>query len=134
MSEEILYPFQLDANGQIASTSNPNTQIDQHLLSLVSTQPGERVMIPNYGVPSFHALFSMNSEDNQGQLLSAIQTAVATYEPNLTVDVSFLNTPQNFDSEMDIEIDWTAENEFTSASSGVTTATVLVGGTVVEDQ
>jgi uncharacterized protein len=133
MGTEILQPFQLNANGNIASTTNPSTQVDQHLLALVSTQPGERVMLPNYGVPSFRTLFSMNTSDNQTQFLNSINSAVATWEPNLDVNVTFINNSTDQTGEMDIEIDWTAGNDFNPASSGVITATVLVGGTVVED-
>lgn len=133
MGTEILQPFQLDQNGQIAQTTDPNTQVDQHLLTLVSTQPGERVMLPNYGVPSFRTLFSMNTADNQTRFLNSINSAMATWEPNVTVDVTFVNDSADVSGEMDIEIDWTAANQFNPVSSGVVTATVLVGGTVVED-
>jgi uncharacterized protein len=133
MGTEILQPFQLDANGNIASTIDPSQQVDQHLLSLVSTQPGERVMLPSYGVPSFRTLFSMNTADNQTKFLNSLNSAVATWEPNVDVDVTFTNDSSDTTGEMDIEIDWTAGNQFNPASNGVITATVLVGGTVVED-
>jgi phage baseplate assembly protein W len=136
MSVEILQPFQLDANGHIATVSDPNLQVDQHLLTLVSTQPGERVMLPNYGIPSFKHLFQMDTTANRQQLLTEAQRAVAAWEPNLTVSLSFGPNKGNnvVTGEIDIQIDWIAANQFNSASSGVVTATVLVGGTVVEKQ
>jgi uncharacterized protein len=133
MGVEILQPFQLDTNGQIASTDDPDIQVDQHLLSLVSTNPGERVMLPNYGVPTFKYMFSMNSAENQQGFLNSVNSAMASWEPNITVDVEFINTENLFDGEMDIQINWSTGNEFTSSSNGLLTATVLVGGTVVED-
>ena len=116
MGTEILQPFQLDKNGNIASTTNPSTQVDQHLLSLVSTQPGERVMLPNYGVPSFKTLFGMNTAINQTKLLNQISSAANTWEPNLTVDVTFTNLGSDLTGEMDIEINWTSGNQFNPAS------------------
>lgn len=133
MGTEILQPFQLDKNGQIASTIDASVQVDQHLLSLVSTQPGERVMLPNYGVPTFDTLFSMNNPEDQQHLLTQINSAAATWEPHVDVEITFTNDGSDLNGEMDIALEWTAGNEFNPASTGVITATILVGGTVVED-
>lgn len=133
MSTEILQPFQLGSNGEIATTTDPNVQTDQHLLALVSVQPGERVMLPTYGVASYHALFSMNSDSNRLQFINSVNVALSTWEPNVKATVNFVNQASDLTGEMDIAIDWTAGNEFTSIAQGITTATVLVGGTVVEN-
>jgi phage baseplate assembly protein W len=132
MGTEILQPFQLDQNGQIASTSDTNTQIDQHLLGLVSTNPGERVMLPNYGIPTFKYLFSMNSADNQQAFLTSAQNALAAWEPSVTVNLTFNNLGENlYNGLMDLNIDWSTSTG--TAASGTLTATVLVGGTVVNN-
>ena len=40
MSTELLTPFGLDVGGQIAVTTDPNVQAQQHVNSLISTTPG----------------------------------------------------------------------------------------------
>lgn len=134
MSTEILQPFQLNANGGIATTTDPNVQVDQHLLTLVSTQPGERVMLPTYGIPSFKYLFQMDTPAAEQQFMADAKRAVAAWEPNLNVTMSFHPDPGNqiVTGEMDLQINWEAQNQFNATSAGVITATVLVGGTVIE--
>jgi hypothetical protein len=135
MSTEIVTPFSLDANGNVLVTTDPDLQIEQHLISLVSTDPGERVMLPNYGVPTDSYLFSINSDSAQEQILNAVTAAVGVWEPSVTVsDISFGGNQDPDDSSLQIEIDWEGGGiGSSSASSGVQTATVLVGGTVIED-
>ena len=82
MSDEILIPFQLDHTGQIAVTSDTNTQINQHVMSLLNTEPGQRAIYTDYGVPLSGLLFE--EEDVVAQdLMDDLISAATKYEPGI---------------------------------------------------
>jgi uncharacterized protein len=131
MSSEILQPFQLASDGSVAATSDPNKQAQQHLLSLISTAPTERVMVPGYGVPIKATVFLENSRIVQSQLQNQITAALGKYEPNLDiqkVDVQDTLDPLN---PVSVSVTWEIDQIQTGSSSGLQTATILIGGTVV---
>lgn len=136
MGLEIQVPFTLDANGQVAAISDSSEQIEQHIDSLVSTQPGERQMLPEYGVPSYQWLFSTDTDSTMTQIINIIKAALESWEPTITIEgISFGGNEDPLDSQLQVQIDWSGGGILsTTSSSGVQTATVLVGGTVVEDQ
>lgn len=84
MSSEIMVPFQLDSTGQVAVVTDPDTQIAQHVMSLVSTQPGERTVIADYGC----GLASLLFEQESSVLTDAAQDitmAFAQWEPGVVL-------------------------------------------------
>jgi phage baseplate assembly protein W len=135
MSVECILPFGLAANGSIATTTNPNLQVTQHLQALVSTNPGERVMMPTYGVPLANDLFGayLTSEIDP-TLQIQVQAAVATWEPNVNVAGISVGPPAGTGQDGGvINIDWTPTAIQSSAASGTVNATIMVGGAVVEN-
>lgn len=127
MNAEILIPFTLDVNGSIAQTTDPDIQQAQHVSSLVTTQPGERVMRPSYGVPTVSYLFSGSNGQVTSIINKDVQNAMATWEPNITVT----NITPQWDSQggiADIEVDYLAAPEDTGA---IQTITIYPGGQVV---
>lgn len=131
MSVEIQTPFSLYPNGGIVVTADPNLQIEQHITSLVTTQLGERVMLPNYGVDTTKYVFSPNDETISAVLINETTSAINTWEPNVLVEA--INPVVN-------ESDTGIANIQVEFSQGVTAllgqtykATILVGGTVVGD-
>ena len=129
MSVEISTPFSLNINGGIASTTDSNVQVTQHLQSLVSTEPGERVMMPLYGVPTASSLFAPNAAINQSMLLADIQSAVSTWEPTVDIDSIAVNPlPGDVNGSISLAIDWSQ----ISINPQIQTATVLIGGKVVD--
>lgn len=48
------FPFRVDPiTGNIVTTSNKQRIIEQAILDILETRKGERVMIPDYGIPNF---------------------------------------------------------------------------------
>jgi hypothetical protein len=123
---EILIPFGLDVNGSIASTSDPDVQQAQHVESLVSTNPGERVMLPKYGVPLASYLFGNGPSSIAVKISKDVSQAMAVYEPGVTV-LSVTPVADDQGGVAEIEVDYLAAPEDTSASQ---TASVTAGGTV----
>lgn len=132
MATEIQMPFALGRDGAVVHTEVPDVQTEQHLEALVTTQPGSRVMLPTYGVPTMRLMFSPGDNVATTQLNDYVTNAVATWEPNVII-----NAIRPIPSEIhdygvaSVEIDWV--QGAIAAFSQINTATILVGGTVVED-
>lgn len=56
-NREILVPFSFSRNGGVATTTDPDVEVRQHVEALLRTNPGERVMKPGYGVSLIDYVF-----------------------------------------------------------------------------
>ena len=61
------------------------SQIKSDLLCLLLTNPGERVMIPEFGTPLKKLLFEQNDVTLQNQARSVISNAIAKWEPRIAI-------------------------------------------------
>jgi phage baseplate assembly protein W len=128
----MVLPFQLAPDGGIAVTTDPNRQAAQHIEAILCTSPGERVMVPTYGVPVKGAVFMPDDQIATAQIAQQITSAMATYEPNITVEaVNVSDTVGDPAGSGTIDLDWSIKNIQTGNASGVQTATILIGGRVV---
>lgn len=80
----IKYPFTLDSFGKNASTINTAKIYLDRLLTLLSTNIGQRPMLPEYGTDLGYALFE-NEGEFPAAVRSAITTAVKRWIPQVTV-------------------------------------------------
>lgn len=85
MPIEIAIPFRLDSDKRIAVESNPNGQIRQHVMSLINTEPGERAVVGDYGVPLSDLLFEEGDEVVAADLADDILAAMALWEPGVAL-------------------------------------------------
>jgi phage baseplate assembly protein W len=60
--------------------------VNQNLKMLILTNPGERVMEPNFGVGMQQYLFAAASEGIEGQISQRIRDQVRTYLPNIVLN------------------------------------------------
>jgi uncharacterized protein len=134
MSVEILQPFQLTSSGSVAITTNPSVQAQQHVSSLVSTVPGERVMLPTYGVSLAGLVFAPNDPAVIQTIQQDVTNAVNTWEPSLTVQ-SVTPTPGQDPTQGQamVNVDYTIASQPGLPGAAIQTATVLVGGDVITD-
>lgn len=132
MTTEMVHPFQLAPDGSIAVTQDPSAQAEQHLECLISTMPGERVMLPTYGASAREDIFLPNDETVVAQLRGQIQQAITKWEPNIEVSsVDIVDTGDPTNPAL-IAVDWQPRSPLSSSPSGAQTATILVGGGVIE--
>jgi phage baseplate assembly protein W len=69
--------------------------IRQAIVLLLFTEPGERVMRPDYGCPLRQLLFSTNNETLAGLVIHFAQRAITRWEPRVTdVQVSVRQYPE----------------------------------------
>lgn len=85
MPIEIAIPFAVDARGRVATVSNPDAQVRQHVMSLINTEPGERVVYGDYGVPLSDMLFEEADEALADDIRDQITKAMATWESGIFV-------------------------------------------------
>ena len=84
----IPYPIVKSPLGFFASQSGTN-QIKADILQLLLTNPGERVMNPNFGTGLKSKLFEPNDPTLQLQINNLIVNSIKTWEPRIVIkDIS----------------------------------------------
>lgn len=127
---ELAAPFGLTPSGAIAVLTAPADQVQAHLTALVSTGPGERVMLPGYGVPLASMLFGDDAATVVQQTGNDVRAAITQWEPAVNlmgVSLDVQDTPEGLAA---VTVEYSPGALVTSTST-VSTATVLVGGTIV---
>lgn len=124
-----LVPFQLTPQGNVATTSNPDTISRQRVNSLIGTTLGGRVMLPEYGTSIPHHVFDPGLGLTADEMVTDLTNQIQTWEPTINVlDVTVDETSAD-QGVLTIGVQFTTSNDPTFTP--VLTATVLVGGTVV---
>jgi phage baseplate assembly protein W len=59
--------------------------IKSDLIQLILTNPGDRVMLSQYGTPLRKFFYEPNTENTRKSISNAITDAIATWEPRITV-------------------------------------------------
>jgi|TARA_R110002020_G_scaffold309040_1_gene524591 hypothetical protein len=67
----------------------------QNLKMLILTNPGERMMDPEFGVGIRNFLFQQNTPDTYGNITTAIQRQVQKYLPYISIDNVQYSIPEN---------------------------------------
>lgn len=132
MAKEIFMPFSLNDDGGIAVTENSDTQVRQHVISLVSTEPGERVMLPDYGVNISQYLFDPNDYHMNDELNQKVHTAVQTWETGIIVSDTIPVPDKDEISLARIEVKYARISSNGNPSGKTNTAIIHVGGEVTE--
>lgn len=84
-------PISFDSADGFKMLKTYRDAVKQNLKMLVLTNPGERVMDPEFGVGVSTFLFSNFSEDVQSRLNKKINTQIQTYMPAIRVEeISFI--------------------------------------------
>lgn len=134
MSTELVFPLALTPSGGVAVTTNPNVQAQQHVTSLVSTNPGERVMLPGYGVPLSALVFGSNDPVIVATIQSDVSNALAQWEPSIIVtSVSPAAGTDPTQGVAAVNVDFQTGAQPGSPGSGAQTVTLLVGGQAIQD-
>lgn len=89
------YPFRPDVRGTFATTANKTSIIEQSIISIVETRQGERVMLPDYGIPDF--VFDVVDAGFTARLAFFVERQIDRYEPmveDAAVSIGFLQDEQ----------------------------------------
>jgi phage baseplate assembly protein W len=126
MSWEMAQPFNIDGTGEVAFDTDPVKWAINHILALLLTNPGERVMRPTYGVGIFNLVWENDNPVVEANVVTAINMGLSQYEPNITViDCEFTQQPM-YEGVINLVIHFTVGN----APSVYTTAVTMSGSGV----
>ena len=84
MSISISYPYTTDGFGVVKPTTNVNKIYLDRVLTLLSTNVGQRPMLPEYGTDIEKALFE-NNNDFESAVNQAVKDALARWIPDVSV-------------------------------------------------
>ena len=90
----IQYPLVKTPRGTLAGKSGVD-QIKSDLLQLLLTNPGERVMLPEFGTPLRKLIFEPNDSTLEFTAKQMISAAIAKWEPRIVV--SNISVTSKFD-------------------------------------
>ena len=122
---EMAQPFNIDVVGEVAYDTDPAAWARNHILALLLTSPGERVMRPGYGAGIYNFVWENDDQLVQAQIIANIRQAVAMSEPNITLQtLQFVQQP-DFSGVVTLDISF-------SVGASPTTYTISLGGPGVE--
>lgn len=127
---ELQAPFGLTPSGGIAAVSVPGDMVQQHLRALVSTNPGERVMRPTYGVPLSSYVFGLSASEVSTLVSADVARAIQQWEPSVNLQDVRALTSDTSEGLVAVDVNYTP-GAVVTGSAVVSTASVLVGGSVV---
>lgn len=81
----IPYPVTKDPQGYFRSQGGVR-QIKGDLMSLILTNPGERIMLPDFGVPLRDLIFEQNDFSLRLRAREMIIRAIETWEPRISIE------------------------------------------------
>ncbi|TMI69822.1 MAG: GPW/gp25 family protein [Bacteroidetes bacterium] len=93
-------------SGTVKMVSNEE-DIAQSLQILLSTRPGERVMLPQYGCNLDVFMFESITTTLVAYVKELIQTAILYFEPRINLDLITINTDSIVEGVILIELEYT---------------------------
>lgn len=101
--------------GNVAMTPDVE-DINNSLIILLSTRPGERVMFPNYGCDLQEMLFKPLDLTLTTQMKGIIERAILYHEPRINILSIEIDTTQELEGEVLIHIDYEVRNTNTRSN------------------
>jgi hypothetical protein len=90
------YPLMLTPRGVMAQKKGVD-QIKADMLQLLLTNPGERVMLPDFGTPLRKLLFNPNDSTLAGEAKRMIAESLSNWEPR--VEITNIQVTSDFDPQ-----------------------------------
>jgi phage baseplate assembly protein W len=78
------FPLQVTPRGAIA-TSSEEQRIEESILLILSTAPGERLMLPAFGCGIHDLVFAPNDSGTISKAVDQVRKSLTTYEPRIDV-------------------------------------------------
>jgi phage baseplate assembly protein W len=78
------FPLQVTPAGKIAQ-ARYEQKIEESIYLILSTAPGERLMMPDFGCGIHDLVFAPNNASTPTRVVQAVRKALAAYEPRIDV-------------------------------------------------
>ncbi|RPI85137.1 MAG: phage baseplate protein [Chloroflexi bacterium] len=110
MTNEIIgsgwaFPPGIDSQGGISLTSE-KSEINQAILIILSTSPGQRVMRPNFGCHLQDLVFAPNNSHTAAEARRMVEEALGMWEPRIKVVQVNVYPDQNDTSRLVIDVQY----------------------------
>lgn len=100
------FPPSFDKTARFVRMSSDEKDIRESLLVLLSTRPGERIMVPGYGCSLESLLFESINLTLTTQITDLIRTAILYYEPRIDLENVTLDQTHILDGRIDIILNY----------------------------
>jgi hypothetical protein len=123
---EVMTPFQINpATGQVMTVNQFQDILAQHVLSVLMTAPGERVMLPTYGVGMQNFVFKPQAPLVEAEIQSLIQSSIKQWEPAVQIEKVSLASSIQQPSLLTVTVTYSTTQYQTAG-----TVTVSLGGSI----
>ena len=102
-------PLTLDPTDGFLYIKNLKDLVAQNLKMLILTSPGERIMIPEFGVGIYNFLFELNTQHTQVAIRERIEQQVNQYLPFVQIlNIAFndVNSPLADDNFLGMRLEY----------------------------
>lgn len=100
------FPPQIDSQGKVSLTGGFN-EINQAILIIIGTAPGERVMRPDFGCRIHELVFDPNNDQTHATAERYVEEALGRWEPRIIVNSVNARANMNNMGIMTIEVQYT---------------------------
>lgn len=132
MGTQMTIPFTVMENGSVSTETDTDTQISQRIRALVGTEPGQRAMRADLGIPLSRLLFGVSDNLVDAELQQRVTQQLDAYEPGTVVRAITPQLNKSNDGIASLEIDFTPVLSASPARQISDAAIIKVGGTVRE--
>lgn len=132
MGTQITIPFTVMENGAVSTETDINVQISQRIRALVGTEPGQRAMRADLGIPLSRLLFGVSDDLVDAELQQRVTQQMDSYEPGTVVTSITPQMNNSNDGIASLEIDFAPVLSASPARQISDAAIIKVGGTVRE--
>lgn len=107
---ELSIPFRIDPNGGIATTRSRDEVLVNHVVSVIGTQPTERVMRPEYGCDIQRFAFSLGDPNTLADMDDVVRSSMERYCPEARF-ISLSAEPPNENGMFVVSIRFAVAND-----------------------
>jgi hypothetical protein len=109
------FPLQVTPRGAIA-TSSEEQRIEESILQILSTAPGERLMLPEFGCGIHDLVFAPNDSGTVSRVVDLVRRSLTAYEPRIDVLDVTAETSTEQPNLLLIRVDYRIRNNNTMAN------------------
>lgn len=132
MGTQMTIPFTVMETGAVSTETDIDVQTQQRIRAIVGTEPGQRAMRADLGIPLSRLLFGVDENLVDAELRQRVTRQMDVYEPGTEVTNITPVLNQTNDGIASLEIDFAPVLQASPVRSIADAAVIKVGGTVVE--
>lgn len=132
MGTQMTIPFTVMETGAVSTETDIDVQTQQRIRAIVGTEPGQRAMRADMGIPLSRLLFGVDENLVDAELRQRVTRQMDVYEPGTEVTTITPVVNQTNDGIASLEIDFAPVLQASPVRLIADAAVIKVGGTVVE--